>query len=160
MTENQTNLDPLQIVDCPAQPAAVIHLTVPRSQLQAVMGPAIGEIFSTLSAQGIRPAGPVFSHHFKMDPTTFDLEVGVPVALPFTAAGRVKAGALPAATVVRTVYHGPYEGLGSAWGAFKSQIKTEGHDPAPNLWERYVVGPEAGPDSTTWSTELNQPIVR
>ena len=160
MTQNQTNLNPLQIVDTQAQPAAVIHLTVPRAQLQAVMGPAVGEIFSTLSAQGIRPAGPVFSHHFKMDPSTFDLEVGVPVASPFTAAGRVTSGELPAATVVRTVYHGAYEGLGSAWSALKSQIKTEGHTSAPNLWERYVAGPESGPDPATWSTELNQPIVR
>ena len=160
MTQTATNLDPLQIVDSPAQSAAVIHLTIPREQIQAVMGSAIGEIYSTLSAQRVAPAGPLFSHHFKMDPATFDFEVGVPVASPFTPTDRVKAGELPAATVVRTVYHGPYEGLGSAWGAFKSQIKAEGHTAGPNLWERYLTGPESGPDPATWRTELNQSVVR
>lgn len=51
-----------------------------------------------------------------MDPDTFDFEVGVPVAAPVAAAGRVKPGELPAATVARTVYHGDYSGLGEAWG--------------------------------------------
>ncbi len=153
-------LDKPTIVKAEAKQAAVIRLTIPRKEIVTVMGPAIGELMKTIAAQGIAPAGPVFSHHFKMDPAIFDFEVGVPVAKPVTATGRVKPGELPAATVVRTVYHGPYEGLGDAWGEFDALIKKEGHKLTGELWECYVTGPESGPDSATWQTELNRPLAR
>lgn len=93
-----------------------------------------------------------------MDPDTFDFEIGVPVTAPISAAGRVKAGYLPAVTVARTVYHGPYEGLGPAWAEFDAWITAEGHTPGPDLWECYVAGPELSPDPATWCTELNRPL--
>ena len=154
-----TMLDKPYIVETQAQPAAVIRLTIPRAEIGNVMGPAIGEVMSTVAAQGIKPAGPVFSHHFKMDPKVFDFEVGVPVESPVRAAGRVKPGELPAATVARTVYRGSYEGLGAAWGEFDSWISENKHTPAPDFWESYAAGPESGPDSATWRTELNRPLV-
>lgn len=151
-------LDKPQIVQTEAQLSAVIRLTVPRTQIQEVMGPAIAEVMAAIAAQGIAPAGPVFSHHLRMDPDTFDFEVGVPVMAPVSATGRVNASQLPAAKVARTVYQGPYEGLGSAWGEFIEWITAEGHKPAPNLWECYVAGPESNPDPATWRTELNRPL--
>jgi effector-binding domain-containing protein len=93
-----------------------------------------------------------------MDPKVFDFEVGVPVKSAVKPAGRVKPGELPAAKVVRTVYHGPYEGLGDAWGEFNKLIAAEGHKAGPSLWECYVAGPESGPDSSKWRTELNRPL--
>ena len=159
-TTPQIRLDPIQILQTPAQPAAVIHLTIPRAQIQSVKGPAISEIFSTLGAQGIKPAGPVFSHHLRMAPDIFDFEVGVPVSTPVAPSGRVQPGELPAATVARSNYRGPYEHLGQAWGAFQAAIKEQEHTASPNLWERYVKGPESSPDPADWCTELNQPITR
>ncbi len=153
-------LDQPQIVQTAAQRTAVIRLTIPRSEIQRVMGPGINEVMTAIAAQGIAPAGPVFSHHLRMDPDTFDFEIGVPVAAPIAAAGRVEAGQLPAATVARTSYRGPYEGLGAAWGEFIAWIAAEGHEPAPDLWECYVTGPESNPDPATWQTELNRPLVR
>ena len=151
-------IDTPQVVQTEARPAAVIHLTVPRAEIQNVMGPAIGEITAALAAQGIAPAGPMFSHHLRMDPQTFDVEVGFPVATPVAAAGRVKPGELPAARVARTVYHGPYEGLHSAWGELDRWVADQGLTPLPHLWESYVAGPESGPDPSTWRTELNRPL--
>ncbi|HEU4365434.1 MAG TPA: AraC family transcriptional regulator, partial [Candidatus Krumholzibacteria bacterium] len=69
-------------------------------------------------------------------------------------------GELPAAKVVRTVYHGDYEGLGNAWGEFEKLIAAEGHKTAADLWECYVAGPETGPDPAKWRTELNRPLAR
>lgn len=151
-------IDTPHITRTTARPAAVIRLTVPRERIQEVMGPGIGELMATLAEQGVEPAGPVFSHHRRMDPKVFDLEIGVPVEKPVTPAGRVEPGELPAATVARTVYQGPYEGLGNAWGEFGKWIATEGHAPAPNLWECYVSGPESGDDPADWRTELNRPL--
>jgi effector-binding domain-containing protein len=152
-------IDPPHITETAAQQAAVIHLTIPRSEIQQVMGPAIGEVMSAVAAQGIAPAGPVFSHHFRMSPEVFDFEVGVPVSKAVAAAGRVKPGQLPAAKVARTVYHGPYEGLGAAWGKFGQWIAANGHQPTPNVWECYVAGPESSPDPANWRTELNRPLL-
>lgn len=153
-------IDKPYIVETTAQPAAVIRLTVPREEMKSVMGPAIGEVMSAVAAQGGKAAGPVFSHHFKMDPKVFDFEVGVPVESPVKAAGRVNPSELPAATVARTVYRGPYEGLGPAWGEFDKWVAENKHEPRPDLWESYAAGPESGDDPTTWRTELNRPLVR
>ena len=153
-------LDKPQIVRTEAQLTAVIRLTIPRAEIQTVMGPAIAEVMAAVAAQGLAPAGPVFSHHLRMDPDTFDFEVGVPVKAPVSDTGRVNASQLPAATVARTVYRGPYEGLGSAWGEFGEWIAAEGYKPATDLWECYVDGPESNPDPATWHTELNRPLTR
>ena len=151
-------LDTPQITQTTAQSAAIIRLTIPREEMRNVMGPAIGELMSTIAAQGITPVGPLFSHHLSMPSDIFDFEVGVPVAAPVSATGRVQPGQLPAATVARTVYHGGYEGLGSAWGEFMGWIAASGHTPGPNLWECYVAGPESSPDPANWRTELNRPL--
>ena len=113
---------------------------------------------AAVAAQGITPDGPLFAHHLRMAPDVFDFEVGVPVSAPVAAVGRVQAGLLPAGAVARTTYHGPYEGLGPAWGEFDAWIAAEGRTPAPDLWERYVAGPESDPDPASWRTELNRPL--
>lgn len=160
MLEESPMLDKPQILLTEARQTAVIRFTIPRAEIRNVMGPAIAEVLAAVAAQGMAPAGPVFSHHLRMDPETFDFEVGVPVHAPVSAANRVKASQLPAATVARTVYHGPYEGLGAAWGEFNAWITAEGHRPAPDLWECYVAGPESNPDPATFRTELNRPLIR
>ena len=152
-------LDRPQIVKTDAQRTAIIRLTIPREEIRNVMGPGIAELTAAVAAQGIATAGPIFSHHLRMDPAIFDFEIGVPVTAPVSAAGRVKPGQLPAATVARTLYRGPYEELGSAWGEFCAWIAAEGHTPAPDLWECYVVGPESSPDPAAWRTELNRPLI-
>ncbi len=153
-------LDNPQLVESPAQQTAIIRLTIPREEIRNVMGPGIAELMSTVAAQGIGPAGPWFSHHLRMDPAIFDFEIGVPVTAPVKPAGRVIVGTLPAATVARTIYRGPYEGLGDAWGEFRAWVKDHGHEPAANLWECYVSGPESGPDAANYRTEFNCPLIR
>ncbi len=151
-------IDEPQIVQTAAQPAAVLHLTVPREEIRKVMGPGRGELMEALAAQGITPAGPWFSHHLRMDPRVFDFEIGVPVAAPFAAAGRVEPGQLPAVTAARTVYHGAYEGLGEAWAALDAWVAASGRTRRPDLWETYVVGPTATADPAAWRTELTRPL--
>lgn len=152
-------LEQWQTVQTDAQQAAVIALSIPRAQIQQFMGPAIEEVMAVIAAQGIVPAGPVFAHYFKISPDSFEFEVGVPVSRPVSSAGRVAPGELPAATVARTVYQGPYEGLGAAWGAFGDTLIGEGYKLGQDLWEIYLSGPESSPDSTGWRTELNRPLL-
>ena len=153
-------LDEPQIAQTDAQPMARIRLTIPRSEIQHVMGPGIGEVMATLAEQGVAPAGPWFTHHLRMDPAIFDFAICVPVAAPIRGAGRVEPSELPAAKVVRATYHGPYEGLSSAWAEFDAWIAAQGLATGPDLWERYVAGPESGSDPSQWRTELNRPLAR
>jgi effector-binding domain-containing protein len=151
-------LDQPEIVQTGTQLAAIIRFTIPRTEIKTVMGPGMAELMKTVAAQGIAPLGPIFSHHFRMDPEVFDFEVGVPIGTSVTPAGRVQLGELPATTVARTVYHGSYEGLGDAWGEFDAWIAREGLEPAADRWERYLAGPESSPDPANWRTELSRPL--
>ena len=160
-SESQRNLSMLEkpeIRRTETRITAIIRLTVPRAEIQRVMGPAMAEVMTAVAAQGIATAGPVFAHHLRMSPDVFDFEVGVPVMAPVSPTGRVIQGHLPSTTVARTIYWGPYEGLASAWGEFDRWIAANGHQPAPDLWECYVAGPESSTDPTKWRTELNRPL--
>ena len=71
-----------RIIQTQAQAAAVIHLTVARSDMMKVFGPAVGELMSVLATQNVEPVGAVFAHHLEMSPDNFDFELGVRVTSP------------------------------------------------------------------------------
>lgn len=148
-----------EIVQVTAQKTAIVSIICPRSDIQKVMGPGVQEVYSALQAQGITPVGPWFSHHLRISPDVFEFDISVPVADVIRPVGRVKPSELPAAKVARTIYQGPYEGLGQAWGEFKAWVQANGYQPAPNLWEVYLTGPESSSDARDWKTELNQPLL-
>jgi len=148
-----------QVVDSPAQLVATIHITTPRSEMQHVMGPGIGEAMAAAQTQGIGPVGPWFAHHLHMDSEAFDFNICVPVSAPVTAVGRVKPGRRPAGKIVRTVYHGPYEGLGDAWHDFSAWTEANGYRTADDLYECYLVGPESSPEPADWRTELSRQVL-
>jgi effector-binding domain-containing protein len=148
-----------KVVETPAELVATIHIETPRLKMQQVMGPGIGEVMAAVKAQGIGPTGPWFAHHLKMTPDAFNFDICVPVSSPATVVGRVKPWQRPALRVVRTIYHGPYEGLGGAWHEFSGWIEANGHKTASDLYERYVVGPESSSDSASWRTELSRPVI-
>ncbi len=147
-----------EIIQTSAQEAAVIRLTIPRSDMPKHFGPAVAELLKALADQNVEPVGAVFAHHLKMTADTFDFELGVKVSGPVKAAGRVRPGQLPAAKVARAIYSGPYEGLPSAWGEFNAWMNANGHKQAEDLWELYSIGPHSTPDPASWRTELNRPL--
>ena len=142
-----------------AQQIVFIRLTIPREEMRNAMGPALGEIHAALAAQTISPAGPWFTHHLRMDPAVFDFEVCVPVSALVSPTGRVEAGEKPPLSVVRTIYTGPCEQLGAAWGEFDAWIAANGHAVRGDLYETYAAGPESGPDPASWRTELSRPLL-
>jgi effector-binding domain-containing protein len=151
-------IDTPQITQAAARPAAVIRLTIPRAEIQQHMGPAIGEVLAAVAAQGLAPSGPLFSRHFRVDPDTFDFEVGIPVAGRLAPAGRVMPGEQPGGRVARTIYRGAYEGLGGGWGELAAWITAEGLRTGDDFWECYLSGPESSPDPAAWRTELNRAL--
>jgi effector-binding domain-containing protein len=142
----------------PPQQTAVVHITIPRAEIGSIMGPTIGEVSTGIAAQGIIPSGPWFARYLKMEPGTFEMEVGIPVETPVAPAGRLEPSELPAGRVARATYRGPYEGLHPAWGEFGRWIEESGLVPRQGQWESYVRGPESDPDPTGWRTELVIPV--
>ena len=151
-------IDTPQIVQADAQFTAVIRFAISREELKTVMASAITEVVETVIAQNVGPAGPVFVHHLAMDPHRLEFEVGVPLSGPFAPTGRVAPSYLPAVSVARTIYYGSYDGLSDAWAWFGRWIATERYTAAADLWEVYLVGPEASRNPIYWRTELNRPL--
>ena len=135
------------IVDLPAQAYAALAIFVARDQIKTVMGPGIQELMATLKVQGLTPTGSWFTHHVRRPTDTFDFEIGIPVAAPVTASGRVRPRTSPSMRIARTIYIGPYEGLAGAWGEFTDWIVANGFVRSPDLWEYYLTGPESSSDS-------------
>jgi len=153
-------IDTPRIAQMPDQLTAVIRMTGTQSEMQNETGNGYKELMAVLSATGIQPAGPWFTHHLRMDGETYDYEVGVPVSSPVPPAGRVRTGRWPAGTVARLVLTGSYEWLFGAWAELDAWIEAQGHTSAPDRWECYVRGPESTPDPSGWRTELNRPLIR
>lgn len=151
-------IDTPQLIETTAQFVAKIHLTVPRNEIRSAMGTGVSELMAAVKAQGIGPAGPLFEHHLKTDPLTFDFELCVPVTSPVVATGRVEGGRTSSVKVVGTIYHGGYEGLGAAWQAFNTWLAANGFQYAPDFYQRYLAGPESSPDPANWRTELSRPL--
>lgn len=151
-------IDTPHIVQADAQFTAVIRFAISREELKFVMAAAITEVIETVTAQEVGPAGPVFVHHLSIAPDRLEFEVGVPISSPFAPTGRVVPSHLPAASVARTIYYGSYDGLSDAWAWFGRWIAAERYTAAQDLWEVYLVGPEASPNPIYWRTELNRPL--
>ena len=144
-----------EIITTNEQPTAVIHLVIPGRDMPKYMDPAIQEILKTLKDQGLQPAGPLFSYHHRRPSDTFDFEIGFPVAKAIKPVGRVVNGELPAGKVVRSVYQGPYDGLGEAWGGLQGWVRERNLDESGRFWECYLSNPEEVKDQKTYGTELN-----
>ncbi len=148
-----------ETVAIPAQRTAMIALNVPAAEIRAAMSEGLRELHAALAAQDISQTGPWFTHHLQMPGDRFNYEIHLPVATDVAPAGRVVPSQWPAMTVARSIYTGGYEGLGAAWGDFLAQVDGQGLTVADDLWEVYSAGPETGPDSTAYETQLNKPLV-
>ena len=138
---------------------AKLYAKIPTREIQSKMGQLLQELSAELQRQQVAPSGPWFTHHLQKPAEYFDFEVCFPVATPIKANGRVQPGEWPAMNMVRTVYHGSYEGLASGWGQFMSEIDAMGLRVSPEIWEVYRVGPDTESDPKKWQTELNRAIV-
>ncbi len=63
----------------------------------------------------------------------------MPVASEVTANGRMEPGVWPAMKVVRTIYHGGYEGLPPAWREFMAWIESNDLKISPRRFGRDIL---------------------
>lgn len=134
---------------------AAIPLVIPGHDMSKYMDPAIQEIINVLAAQGMRPAGPMFSYHKRRPTDTFDFEIGFPVPKTIEEEGRVKNSSLPAVKVARAVYQGPYEHLAQAWAELQRWFREQKLPETGRFFERYLNNPDEVEDPKEYLTELN-----
>lgn len=148
-----------QLTEQPEVHTAAIPIRVLRTEIQTVMGPAFGELFSVLAAQGIAPAGPTLTFHTRLDKEWFEFEAAVPVATAVAPSGRVVPSKLPAGPIATCVHRGPYQELHEAWQAFEGWLAEQPVHRLAYIWEVYRVGPGQTPDPANWETDLVHPLV-
>ncbi len=146
------------IVQTEALPMAKIRARVPSREIQSHMGALVAELLAEMQTQGVAPAGPMLTHHFRPPDVFFDFEVCFPVSKPVRPARRMEPGEWPAMRVLRAVHEGSYSGLAAAWGELMAWAVREGIATTEEVWERYLVGPATNPDAAKWRTELNRPL--
>ena len=142
------------IINTLPRPTAVIHLVISGLDMPNYMDPAVQEILKALKDEGMQPAGPMFSYHHRRPSDTFDFELGFPITQSMKQRGRVVNGLLPAEKVVRCVYQGPYEGLGTAWGELERWSSGQRLVGSGRFWECYLNDPGLK-DPNAYRTELN-----
>jgi effector-binding domain-containing protein len=144
---------------------AGIPVTVTMDGLSAAVDSAIPELFGWLASQGIAPTGPPFIRYLVIDMAgKMQIELGVPVAAPVAANGRVQPGSLPEGNYLVLRHTGPYDGLIASNAALQQwarehRIEFDTWDTAEgSAWrgraEHYLTNPAAEPDPAKWETDV------
>jgi len=123
---------------------------------------AIGELFATVAAQGLVPAGPpggvyaaeLFTEH-KGTATVF-----VPVDGEPAPAGRVQSETIAAAELAVIVHRGSHAGIDRSYGALAEHVARSAVAVEGPIREYYLVGRHTPADERDWQTEIGWPIFR
>jgi effector-binding domain-containing protein len=146
------------LVTLVAQTSAVVRGRVPMAELAGFFDRSFSTLSSSLSAQGIAPAGPAFGLYHGPPGDHADLEVGFATDRPVNDDGDVVVSSLPGGRVARVVHEGSFDGLGESWQRLFSWIGDQGLTPRAEFWEVYVTEPSPTMDPADLRTELNAPI--
>ena len=136
----------------------LVHVVTPRAEMGSAIHAALEEISAALQAQGVEPAGAWYAHHHRRPTDTFDFDVCFPVARAVVLSGRLEHADVPLMEVVRTAYHGGYEGLPAAWPEFHTWVEGKGHKVREDVFEVYARGPREEADPDGWHTDLVMPL--
>lgn len=120
---------------------------------------ALPALFAFAASHGVSVVGPPLGIYHRVDESGFDMTVAVPTGEAVSdPPAPIQAGSFPEARVAVRDHVGPYEDLGAAWRGFAADLRSAGHEPAEECWERYDEGPESGRDPSTWRTVLVQTL--
>lgn len=122
----------------------------------------VPEVYGWLAERHIPPAGALFYRHRVVGglDEKFEVEVGVPVAVPVEGDGRVVAGGKPAGRYAVRVHRGHPDGIAEVHRDLVAWATGQGHPPARDgevwsgMFESYLTDPAVEPDANKWETEL------
>jgi DNA-binding transcriptional MerR regulator len=142
-----------------ATAAAVAEIIGAKDALAWYQG-ALGELYATLAAQDVSPAGPgggVFSNELFTDERG-RATVFVPCAGTVRPMGRVAPLAVPAVELATIVHAGPHTDIDLAYGALATYVTQHALAVEGPLREYYLVGPHDSADESQWRTEIGWPV--
>ena len=144
----------------PAARAAVITSVVSTAELLPWFLGALGELYATLEASGISPAGPSGASYAtalfadeKGEATVF-----VPAVAEVPLVGRVEAQAIPQAEFAVIVHAGAHHDVDRSYGALAAYVAEHALPVDGPIREYYLVGRLDTPDEQAWRTEICWPI--
>jgi effector-binding domain-containing protein len=148
-----------------AQHYAAIPATVAMDGISAAVDDAFPALFGWLAGQGIAPAGPPLIRYLVIDMAgELKIELGVPVAAPVAASGRVQPGVLPEGRYAVLRHTGPYDGLLDSNAALLQWAQEKGiefdtwNTPGGSAWrgraEHYLTDPSQEPDPAKLETDV------
>src|SRR5262249_58196539 len=148
-----------------AKHAAALRAPVPWAAIPAGGDAAFPELFGGRAAQGVAPAGPPLIRYLVIDMAgELQLELGVPVAAPVAASGRVQPGVLPEGRYAVLRHTGPYDGLMASNAALLQWARDNGVEfdtratPQGTAWrgraEHYLTDPAQEPDPAKLETDV------
>jgi DNA-binding transcriptional MerR regulator len=140
--------------------AAAITQVVDMKEASGWFRGAFGELSATLSAQGVRRAGPaggIYSNaiftHGHGEATVFLLCEGV-----VRPVGRVAPFVVPEVELATIEHFGPHTNVDIAYGALATYVSQHALAVEGPLREYYIVSQLETPDNSAWRTEIGWPV--
>jgi effector-binding domain-containing protein len=121
---------------------------------------ALGELSSTLAAQGVGtngPPGAVIANDFFSEERG-ELTIFIPSGATIRPVGRVAPRTLPAVELATTVHAGSHGDIDRAYGSLATYVSEHALGVDGPIRERYLVGHLDTSDDTAWRTEICWPI--
>jgi DNA-binding transcriptional MerR regulator len=140
--------------------AAAITATVTMGELVPWYLGAFGELYATLDARGVRPAGPgggLFASELWADERG-EATLFVPVTAEIEPLGRVRPAVVPDAELAVIVHAGSPANLDRSYGALGAYVSGHALRVDGPIREYYVVGRQETSDEGAWRTEIGWPV--
>jgi DNA-binding transcriptional MerR regulator len=144
----------------PMLETAAITETIGLDDLGPWFQGALGEISSTLAAQGVVAAGPpgsVIANDFFSEERG-DITIFIPAATALRPVGRVEPRSLPAVELATIVHAGSHADIDRAYGSLATYVSEQALAVDGPIRERYLVGRLDTADNNAWRTEIGWPI--
>ena len=159
-----TTVPNVRVVELELQPTIAVRITRSVEALPSAINEFLPKIGVEARRRGATFAGPPFLLYHGMAGGTFDVEIGMPLAVAATAlstlagmpAGHVGTSELPGGRTAIWEFTGPYADLGRGWNEFNAWMHDSGFV-GGTTWESYIDNPDTVPASTL-RTELCQAI--
>ena len=132
---------------------AAIRAQVPGRRVPAVFASYLNQVYAAARDGAIQLDGQNIFVYRNVDgpKEDVDVEFGVGVTTPFTAAGDVRYSQLPTGEVATATHWGDYRKLGEAHDAVIAWCRANGRERAGPRWEIYG---HASPDPATQRTDV------
>jgi DNA-binding transcriptional MerR regulator len=151
---------PIEHRAIPAMRVAAVSQEVTTAELGTWYNGALGELYATLSAQGVSltgDAGGVYADALFSDERG-QATVYLPASTRFRRTGRVEELELPPADLAIITHVGPHDGIDRAYGALADHVTRQAIAVDGPIREFYPVNFHHTSDLSRWRTDVGWPI--